>query len=376
MATIYISSTFEDLKDYREAVYLTLRADHKVIAMEDYVARDERPLAKCRRDIADCDLYVGVFAWRYGYVPEYDNPDRLSITELEYRHAKTGGKECFVFLLDEAVKWSLPMADYHTGHGERGELIRRLRDELGKNMVVGFFRNPDNLAKLVLEAVNKRNKRIYARKREEESWLHIAQLTPDEKIVVDKQIGQTHLLVINDDICNAATDIVVSSDDNYFTARYGVSKMLLDKLGEGVRRELERYRKAGFRQNESGFRQGQVAITTGGQWGRRAVIHAAVIDLDRNHYPTREAIQTVTRRSLACAVALGAQSIAFPVLGGGYATKHMNPRACVNAIATEILAFMDGPDRDRGQLSGINLYIFNPQDNAGLPEALQEIGGF
>jgi len=30
--------------------------------------------------------------------------------------------------------------------------------------------------------------------------------------------GQSRLLVVNDDICNAATDIVVSSDDNYFTA--------------------------------------------------------------------------------------------------------------------------------------------------------------
>ena len=46
MARIYISSTYEDLKDYREAAYRALRRlRHDVVAMEDYVAADERPLA-------------------------------------------------------------------------------------------------------------------------------------------------------------------------------------------------------------------------------------------------------------------------------------------------------------------------------------------
>ena len=45
MAKIYISSTFEDLKVYRKAVYDVLyQLGHKVIAMEDYVASDKRPL--------------------------------------------------------------------------------------------------------------------------------------------------------------------------------------------------------------------------------------------------------------------------------------------------------------------------------------------
>jgi hypothetical protein len=36
-------------------------------------------------DVAGVDLYVGLFAFRYGHVPDTDNPDRRSITELEYR---------------------------------------------------------------------------------------------------------------------------------------------------------------------------------------------------------------------------------------------------------------------------------------------------
>jgi hypothetical protein len=38
---IYLSSTYEDLKDHRRTVFDALRqSGYKVIAMEDYVARD------------------------------------------------------------------------------------------------------------------------------------------------------------------------------------------------------------------------------------------------------------------------------------------------------------------------------------------------
>ena len=47
MARIYIASTYNDLKDCREAVHALRRLHHDVVAMEDYVAADARPLDKC-----------------------------------------------------------------------------------------------------------------------------------------------------------------------------------------------------------------------------------------------------------------------------------------------------------------------------------------
>jgi hypothetical protein len=65
MVTIYLSSTYEDLKDYRRAVYEALRkAGHQVIAMEDYVATDQRPVEKCLNDVVKADIYIGLFAFR------------------------------------------------------------------------------------------------------------------------------------------------------------------------------------------------------------------------------------------------------------------------------------------------------------------------
>jgi hypothetical protein len=80
MATIYLSSTYEDLKDYRRVVFELLRkSDYQVIAMEDYVATDQRPVDKCLKDVDRADLYVGLFAFRYGYVPpsHHNNPNSL-----------------------------------------------------------------------------------------------------------------------------------------------------------------------------------------------------------------------------------------------------------------------------------------------------------
>jgi tetratricopeptide (TPR) repeat protein len=158
VAKIYISSTYEDLKDYREAVYRALRRDrHDVIAMEDYVARDQRPLQKCLEDVASCDIYVGIFAWRYGFIPDdkKDNPDNLSITELEYRKAKEIGIPCLIFLLDENKDWPLRFIDVTVQSGTKSaDNINRFRNDFKNDQIASFFENEDQLASLVVTAVH------------------------------------------------------------------------------------------------------------------------------------------------------------------------------------------------------------------------------
>jgi len=49
MKSVYISSTYEDLKDYRQPVADVLRdCGYNVDAMEKYPARDDRPKAQVR----------------------------------------------------------------------------------------------------------------------------------------------------------------------------------------------------------------------------------------------------------------------------------------------------------------------------------------
>jgi len=152
MARIFISSTRDDLVKYREKVRDALaKAGHVPVGMEDFPASDRRPLAQCRADVASCAVYVGIFAWRLGFVPTEENLEGKSITELELRHAQSRGMPCLIFLLKEGVLW-LPE---HIDYGAKPRPIDRLRDMLRAEFTIDFFTSPDDLATRVLVAVGK-----------------------------------------------------------------------------------------------------------------------------------------------------------------------------------------------------------------------------
>jgi hypothetical protein len=149
MAKVYVSSTYLDLTECRERVRLTLRRiNHEDVAMEYYVAEDQRPLDRCLADVADCDLYLGVFAFRYGWIPPENNPDELSITELEYSQAIENEKPCLVFLLSEDASWPAKFIDKDRSR------IEKLRNRLSRRHFCGFFVSPENLARLVAESIH------------------------------------------------------------------------------------------------------------------------------------------------------------------------------------------------------------------------------
>ena len=103
MAKICISSTFLDLQEHREQVRIALRSvGHEDVAMEYYTAGEKPPLDKCLKDVAACDIYVGIFAWRYGCIPK---GQKKSVTEQEYRTAVKLGKPCLIFILKEDAAW-------------------------------------------------------------------------------------------------------------------------------------------------------------------------------------------------------------------------------------------------------------------------------
>ena len=108
---VYVSSTSVDLKKHRVAVIAALRKMGVTpVCMEDYTAQDTLPVDKCIADVAKSEAYVGMFAWRYGFVPHsYDK----SIIELEYRKALEVGIPTLIFLLDENTDWPQEFCDTH-----------------------------------------------------------------------------------------------------------------------------------------------------------------------------------------------------------------------------------------------------------------------
>jgi hypothetical protein len=100
---------------YRTKVLERLRRSKSiVVAMEDYAAFDERPADKCLADVQGCDVYVGILAKRYGHVPADNNPDGLSMTEMDYCQACDAECTRLIFQLDRDAPWQGKFDDrYH-----------------------------------------------------------------------------------------------------------------------------------------------------------------------------------------------------------------------------------------------------------------------
>src|SRR5918911_5551658 len=85
---VMVSSTARDLPDHRKEVLdACLRQGMLPLMMEHLPANDAEAISASLKLVDEADIYVGVFAHRYGYVPKDDNPRQISVTEMEYERA-------------------------------------------------------------------------------------------------------------------------------------------------------------------------------------------------------------------------------------------------------------------------------------------------
>ncbi|HEX7182095.1 MAG TPA: DUF4062 domain-containing protein [Thermoanaerobaculia bacterium] len=147
---VFVSSTRADLARHREAVAKALlQGGFHPIAMEDFMARPEEPVEACLREVAEADLFVGIYAWRYGFVPDGHT---VSITEEELREARRRNKPCFCFVVDEGFDWPAE----HREDGEGGRKLRELKAWIDANLMRTTFTTPDDLTTRVLTTLLQR----------------------------------------------------------------------------------------------------------------------------------------------------------------------------------------------------------------------------
>ena len=100
---VFISSTYEDLKDHRAHVIKELgRSRVFVDPMENWTAESDEPKEFSQDRLTGCDFCVLLVAFRRGYVPENET---RSITQLEYEAAIAKPIDVLVYLLDQRAPW-------------------------------------------------------------------------------------------------------------------------------------------------------------------------------------------------------------------------------------------------------------------------------
>jgi hypothetical protein len=139
---VFISSTYVDLAEYRREVWNVIEGFHVTPkGMEKFGARSQTPLETCLAEVAQCDVYVGIIAFRLGSIePKSDK----SFTQLEYEQAVRLGREVFIYLANEKAA-RFRKDDFDFDPIKRGRLDA-FKDLLKENHTVGFFSTPEDLA--------------------------------------------------------------------------------------------------------------------------------------------------------------------------------------------------------------------------------------
>lgn len=99
---VFVSSTFEDLRDERQAaVEAILSAGHIPAGMELFAAGDESQMEVIKQWIDDSDAYLIILGGRYGSI---EPKSGKSYTQLEYEYALETKKALFACVVTEAAQ--------------------------------------------------------------------------------------------------------------------------------------------------------------------------------------------------------------------------------------------------------------------------------
>ncbi len=209
MKKVMISSTALDLPDHRNQVRdACLRQSMFPLMMEYLPASDAEAIVESLRMVNEADIYLGVFAYRYGYVPKGLD---ISITEMEYNRAVERGIPRLLFLMHE--KHPLTAADVEKGEG--AVKLEALKAKLRTERVVNTFKSPDELSAQVINSLS------HYRQPNLTAFHYISDIPapPEPYIAHPYTLLQTKNLVGRQDELNLLTDWVAKPGSAVYAAR-------------------------------------------------------------------------------------------------------------------------------------------------------------
>lgn len=213
--TVMISSTARDLPEHRQQVMdACLRQGMFPIMMEHLPASDAEAIAASLKMVDEADIYVLILAHRYGYLPKVNNPQQISITEMEYNRAVERKIRRAVFIVDKTQSLSdFTIDDIDTG--ENAIKLKNFKERCEKGNIVNSFRSSADL----------RAHAIYSLSQHRESDLttfhYVSDIPapPEAFIAHPYTLLQTHKLVGRQPELNLLTDWVTKPDSDIFKAR-------------------------------------------------------------------------------------------------------------------------------------------------------------
>jgi tetratricopeptide (TPR) repeat protein len=146
---VFISGTARDLPEHRKEVLdACMRQGFVPVMMEHLPTSDDDAIRESLRMVDDADVYLGILAYRYGYVPK---GHAVSITEMEYNRAGERGIPRLMFVMhkDHPIR----IEDVEMGKG--AEKLKAFKERAEAEKVLRFFKSVDDLRSDVIDTLSK-----------------------------------------------------------------------------------------------------------------------------------------------------------------------------------------------------------------------------
>jgi hypothetical protein len=154
---VFVSSTYEDLKEVRSAVITTLlKAGFMPTGMEYFTATSKTQWEVIEKIIPQCDYYVVIVAGKYGSIEPVSG---ISYTEKEYDLAVSSGVPAMGFLYKDIENLKFKQVESEEG---RKNKLKQFHEKI-KSRMSDFWTNKDELATKVLASLHNevvRNPRV------------------------------------------------------------------------------------------------------------------------------------------------------------------------------------------------------------------------
>lgn len=146
---VFISSTYEDLKEERIAVTQCLLDNDCIpVGMEQFPASGMSQMEYIEKILDDCDYYVLIIAGRYDSLDK----DGVGFTEKEFDYAITKGIPVMSFIFKDIGKLISEKCE-RTVEGQ--ERLSKFREKARSGRMVKFYTDIGSLREAVVTSINK-----------------------------------------------------------------------------------------------------------------------------------------------------------------------------------------------------------------------------
>lgn len=149
---VFVSSTFEDLKEERKEVCQAILESHCIPAgMELFPASNKTQWDFIKRIIDESDFYLLIVAGKYGSIGINDKGEKVSYTEMEFDYALNQDKPIIALIYADTD--NLPKSKVETTK-KRNAQLNRFREKVRSGRIIKKWHNKDDLRASVLIALN------------------------------------------------------------------------------------------------------------------------------------------------------------------------------------------------------------------------------